>query len=373
MTVIELFDESKTENVISILCETYGGIVFVGDRSVMTDSAAEDVFRFVKRNFPETEVSFAYTEGDDINAAVEVLESIVSEHKDCCFEATGGSDAVLIAVGIVCERYNIPVVNYDVKDPGKITKRLSLHEIVELNGGVVEDFENNIRTADRILRSDVSFLWRLGRNDPEYWIKGGKFLGECQAHLTGLKVFIKNRKLNEFERNFLARLSSGGFIEELKTANGNLSFYYRDDKLRRIVIKSGNLLELVTFFAVYSRIANSDVHRGVTLVHENEAPDEYVKNEVDVMFMQGFQPVFVSCKAGNISKDALYELETVAARFGGKYAKKVLVTGCIRQNCTNYEYFEKRAKSMGIVLVDNVYKMTIDALGEILLKVTDDK
>jgi hypothetical protein len=367
MTVIELFDESKTENIISILCEKYDRIVFVGDKTVMNDIAAENAGRFVKNNFPEIQFSFVYPKADDVKSAVEALDDIITEYGDCCFEATGGSDAVLIAVGIISERYNLPIINYDVRNPGKVTKRLSLHQVVELNGGVVEDFENNIRTADSVLRKDVSFLWRMGRNDPEFWIKGGKLLGECQAHLSGLKVHIRNRTLREFESVFLNKLSSAGFIEELQTRNNTLTFYYRDDKIRRILIKAGNLLELVTFFAVYSRIPESDVYRGVTLVHESESPDEFVRNEVDVMFMQGLQPVFVSCKAGNISKDALYELETVATRFGGKYAKKMLVTGCIRQNCTNYEYFEKRAKSMGITLIDNVYEKTIDGLGEEIL------
>lgn len=40
---------------------------------------------------------------------------------------------------------------------------------------------------------------------------------------------------------------------------------------------------------------------------------------------------------------ALYELETVASRFGGKYAKKVLVTA----NELGDAYME-RAKEMGI-------------------------
>ena len=53
-------------------------------------------------------------------------------------------------------------------------------------------------------------------------------------------------------------------------------------------------------------------------------------NEVDVLVMRENVPVFMSCKSGKLkaqeSLHALYELETVTERFGGKYAKKVLVT-----------------------------------------------
>ena len=50
-------------------------------------------------------------------------------------------------------------------------------------------------------------------------------------------------------------------------------------------------------------------------------------NEIDVIALDGFVPVIVSCKCGNqANKDAIYELETVARRFGGKYARKMLVS-----------------------------------------------
>ena len=44
------------------------------------------------------------------------------------------------------------------------------------------------------------------------------------------------------------------------------------------------------------------------------------------MSIQNNLPIFISCKIGSVDQMALYELETVANRFGGKYAKKVLAT-----------------------------------------------
>ena len=55
-----------------------------------------------------------------------------------------------------------------------------------------------------------------------------------------------------------------------------------------------------------------------------------VLNEIDVLTLEGNIPTFISCKSGKMSGNqalhALYELETVTSRFGGKYAKKVLVS-----------------------------------------------
>ena len=63
--------------------------------------------------------------------------------------------------------------------------------------------------------------------------------------------------------------------------------------------------------------------------------------------LNGYVPTFISCKSGKMGPQqtlhALYELDMVAKRFGGKYARKVLVTA----RGVNEIYME-RAKEMGI-------------------------
>ena len=68
-----------------------------------------------------------------------------------------------------------------------------------------------------------------------------------------------------------------------------------------------------------------------------------VLNEIDVMSIRNNRPTFISCKIGNVDQMALYELETVANRFGGKYAKKVLATAQ-ELSATHM----RRAEEMGI-------------------------
>ena len=56
-------------------------------------------------------------------------------------------------------------------------------------------------------------------------------------------------------------------------------------------------------------------------------PGEDVLNEIDVLSIKGNIPTFISCKSGKLESEvalhALYEFDTVASRFGGKYSKKV--------------------------------------------------
>ena len=76
-------------------------------------------------------------------------------------------------------------------------------------------------------------------------------------------------------------------------------------------------------------------------------PQSDVLNEIDVLTMAGNIPTFISCKNGKLDTNgklhALYELETVAQRFGGKYARKVLV---VRHEFGSVH--EERAGELGI-------------------------
>ena len=78
------------------------------------------------------------------------------------------------------------------------------------------------------------------------------------------------------------------------------------------------------------------------------------RNEIDIFVMRDLVPVFVSCKNGEVHKEALYELNTVAEKFGGEYAKKVLVCTYISYSKSSREYILQRARDMKIEVVEDV-------------------
>ena len=76
-------------------------------------------------------------------------------------------------------------------------------------------------------------------------------------------------------------------------------------------------------------------------------PSDDVSNEIDVISLDGYTMTFISCKCGRLdangARNALYELDTVANRFGGKYVrKKLALLDEIGETHLN------RAKEMGI-------------------------
>ena len=93
----------------------------------------------------------------------------------------------------------------------------------------------------------------------------------------------------------------------------------------------GAILELHTY--IMEKSGSDDCRVGVHLdwdgvIHKESGID--LLNEVDVLTLSGNTLTFISCKSGKMNYTqtlhALYELDTVANRFGGRYCKRVLVT-----------------------------------------------
>ena len=137
-----------------------------------------------------------------------------------------------------------------------------------------------------------------------------------------------------------------GIVKLYAAGKNGYKFQYKNAMIKQLLWDSGSILELYTFMHE-SRIKGiTDCRVGVHIdwdgqIHNDGNKD--VLNEIDVMSIQNNLPTFISCKIGSVDQMALYELETVANRFGGKYAKKVIATA---QPISQGHL--QRAKEMGI-------------------------
>ena len=105
----------------------------------------------------------------------------------------------------------------------------------------------------------------------------------------------------------------------------------------------------------------TDGMTGVLLDWDGVVHDDWsmeTQNEVDVILMRGLVPIFISCKNGAIDEGELYKLHTVAQRFGGAYARKVLVATSLDRSAHSREALLRRARNMGITVIDGVHEMT---------------
>jgi len=120
-----------------------------------------------------------------------------------------------------------------------------------------------------------------------------------------------------------------GFVKLYAAGKNGYKFRYKNAAIKQLLWDSGSILEMYTFLQETRKEEITDCRVGVHIdwdgVIEQDGNTD-VLNEIDVMSIQNNLPTFISCKIGNVDQMALYELETVANRFGGKYVKKVLAT-----------------------------------------------
>ena len=301
----------------------------------------------------------------------------------CYFDLTGGADMVLVAMGMSSATHNIPMHRFDIDDgqmriintdadhidkcvPGRQV-RLTIEDLVQLQGGVVDrSMQKNFKDSlDDRLKQDIYALWQVASGDMDQWngfssvLKASKSSKSSQnpEHIQEWVERTRVQKAAPSQRaigteaalyQYLENLEQVGCIEDLKSHQDWISFQYKNSHIRGCMLDAGSILELHTYFDRQDSGIYDDCKIGTHLKWGINAADEgyIVNNEIDVLLQKGYVLTFISCKAGDPDQMTLYELDTVASRFGGKYAKKELVTAGQMES-----HHDRRASEMGITVV----------------------
>jgi len=185
-------------------------------------------------------------------------------------------------------------------------------------------------------------------------------------------------------REFLEELHNCGVIHDRSSYNV-LRYSYTDPIFSYALSKAGNMLELMTLAQArclrqggkrYFNDCQTSVHIDWDgIVHDDamrKTPE--TRNEIDMIAMHGMVPFFVSCKNGGIEEVELYKLNTVAERFGGPYAKKLLIATDLGQTGSTYTNltYEQRAEDMNIHLVKNAAGLSDAGWAEVFRKAIEE-
>lgn len=407
MTVVEFFACAPIENMVSCFLLKPDKVIFIGGgrRAKRRMHAYGELAR---RKGINAVFEHRAVQGNSINSIADCLVDIVETEEECCFDLTGGDDLALVAMGLVYERYRgvkkLQMHRYnfnsrkmtDCDGDGFISKsmpfsELTVDENIALHGGTVA---GGLRKDKLGERKDIEDLWTVCKAAPFDWNRNTAALSEliCVARFSsdGLKVSIESeeakRRFTDYEKRknnalrFLSKLSKAGIVYNIVESKNHFSFFYKNSFVKKALSKSGNVLEYkMLSLASEAKDKNlsplfTDCVGGVVIDWDGLIAGAGVSfggtvNEVDLILMKGLIPVFVSCKNGGVAEEELYKLNTVAARFGNRYAKKVLVASGLNKKGQGLEYFKARAAEMGIVLVEKAHRMTDKELLEVLLKI----
>lgn len=396
MTIIESFEKAPIENLISVLTSKPKKVIYLGDVSQM--KAAMVVYeRILREKGIKTEIVLKGIQKNNLPNILHVLAEIVEAEEECLLDITGGEDLVLLAFGMIYERYkntkpvkmqrfNINtgrIIDCDLDDEVSFegTFSMNVKELISVYGGVV--MPENPQPMVENAMEEVDKVWELARTDSTSWNKsisnlkeferkGNTIEDDLRMHLDlrgakdligeyYLKYKAVEKLLKEFYRERL--------IEHLSIEHDVISYKYKNLFVKRCLNKAGDALEMKCLFEAMNlehkgKPYFNDCYVGVVIdwdgiIHPLEENWKDTTNEIDVIWMKGLIPTFVSCKHGKIGEEELYKLNTVATRFGGKYAKKMLIaTHLEKESASSMKAYMQRAKDMNIQLIPNARELS---------------
>lgn len=398
MTIVESFEKAPIENMVSVLAARPEKVVFLGDVAQMKDSV-QKYREVLERKGIQTEILLKGIQKNNLKNILTVLCNLVEEEEELIFDVTGGEDLVLLAFGMIYERYKekkqIKMQRFNV-NTGKVidcdydnevsfedTFCMGIDELISLYGGVVVPEENQPMIDEPLKIVDV--VWNLARRNGTKWNKVHSYLKELERKADVSEELLKVRmefadikqEIGEFHKkyqaviNLLEELNQAGLVCDLMTDGDSVYYEYKNTFVKRCLANSGDALEMKCYCEALGLTEKgkqyfNDCCVGVTIdwdgvIHSKDENWKDTTNEIDLILMKGLIPVFVSCKNGKIGEEELYKLHTVAEKFGGKYAKKMLIaTKLERDNYVAKKAYMQRAEDMGIVIIPNAGELTKD-------------
>ena len=379
--VIEFFDEDPIENLITCINYQFDKVLYFGHKDSMTQERVRITRDSLKRICNITEVEFIELSKKSLDRVVEILEREVNEEKkqknQCFFDLTGGEGLILVAMGILSTKYETPMHRYDIWSgeltvfgnkeglrideavPSKEVK-LSLDDMIAMWDGVINYRQQKMAKShleEKEFIADFEKIWSVAGRDAKKWNTFSgifkRFAGDENENLT---VTAPVKELDKCIRQYgaltrrgaiamLHELNDLGILEHVKTDNEKLRYKFKNAIVKECLLDAGCALELHTYYEMKNSGRYSDCRVGVHIDWDGKigGKEQDVINEIDVLALEGYIPVFISCKNGKVNQMALYELDAVASRFGGKYVRKEMRAG---QELS--EAYANRAREMQI-------------------------
>ena len=380
---VEFLSSEPLNNVITCMRYEMDKVLFFGyeDKIERMQKVTES---FLKKycGVKETEfVSLPEGDFDGIRKAIRVtVTKEVIRGNRMYFDITGGDSLILVAFGQLSTEFMASMHMFDVPenrliefnhgpihllsaDANQRTEQYNLDHFIEMQGGVINyRLQKNIKKdEDSEFSHDIDAIFDVAKKEWEVWNPFSEFLRTRMVPDENLRVVRKTEKvkamlsssggrLRNIERfsEIIDSLAEKGVLQEVEHNDEVYRFRFKNKEIKDCVWESGSILEMNVYGK--EKAVSDDCRVGVHLdwdgvIHQKGFSD--VINEVDVLSLKGNIVTFISCKSGKMDSKqtlhALYELDTVANRFGGKYARKVLVSAQrLSQN-----YLE-RAREMGI-------------------------
>ncbi len=361
----EFLGMESVENVITCMHYKVDKVVYFGYPEMVNAKKARTE-KFLQKRCRVKEVVFHSLPRGGLQEMLHIMRRAIETEKargnEMFFDITGGENLILVAFGMLAGEYDTPMHQFNVRENKLVEldegskRRISrdvqeqnivftLDSFIELKGGVVNhSLHKDVKAIkNKDFSVDVDKIWQVAKRHWDNWNQFSNFLGKNMVEDYSLQVdmpinevhkalnapYSGLRKMSELNR-IVDDFKQVGILRDVDHKGDRYRFTFKNETVKSCLMDGGSILELYTYKK--EKEHSTDCRVGVHLdwdgVVQSKGMD--VLNEIDVLTITGNVPTFISCKGGKLGSHqtlhALYELETVTRRFGGKYAKKVLVT-----------------------------------------------
>ena len=382
MIVAELFSPEPAENLLAALCLLPERVIFLGFRSGMTDGRIAAVRDFFRRRRLAPKLTFLRINDRDYAGAAAAIRHVSETYPDCRFEMTGGSDLLLAALGAAAAEKSLSLFELDVRRQAlrvlrggefpvkegliRPLKGISAAEYVRLCGGELTESSYTLAgNLPRDLEKDVADMWRVYIKNPREWTKQCALLANLCARSRSGGLTVSAPVQEKPDPAHIRLLTEAKLIRDYRTRGSIVTLTFRSAHVKRTLTRAGDLLELRVFLAARQAPGSfTDAVMGAKIDWNGGEAKGGTMNEIDGLLMHGAVPVYVSCKIGAVPKEALYEVDAVASRFGGGYAAKALVCTSLGGSDSSRRTLRQRARDMGILLIEGADSLSLGQLAE---------
>ncbi len=379
----EFLSVEPLNNVITCMHYAVDKVVFFGYERLV-ERTGKLTETFLKKHCGVKEVSFIVLPKEDFPGIRRGIRTAITieaiKGHELYFDITGGDSLILVAFGQLSEEFGVSMHMYNVakdalvefddgsgrrlsNDVERRDLKMNLDRMIELRGGRINyKLQKQIKQdSDPQFREDVDAIFDAAKAEWEVWNPFSEFLRsnmipdetltvvrKTETIAAELKRFGGRLKTIDKLNDLIDALAAKGILLDVVHDEKTYRFRFKNEAVKDCIWESGSILEMNVYG--HEKEISDDCRVGVHLdwdgvVGSRTGTD--VLNEIDVLTLKGNIMTFISCKSGKMdskqSLHALYELDAVAGRFGGRYARKVLVSA---QPLS--EVYLARASEMGI-------------------------
>lgn len=366
--LIRCLSNEAIENTISVLNYRFDKVIYFSYEKTI-NTHRKHIETFVRNVCKVQNVDFITLNRCNKDKIREYLNNYLNNDDKIFFDLKGAKNTCSIVFISFAIKNRLPIYTWNVrKNEIEImnedssysldtleNKRIDLtvQQYIEMLGGKVlkceNDFvESNKEVIEKMIniRKDYSYIWSY-------------FATIVQNHKNESNtISIENisNVLSSFNNNLVTidniysivdRMEHDGLIKILEKNSNRIKYKFLYDSLNTIFGKSGNVFEYTVYFDNMIDKTPGEILLGALLDWDGKIQKENiddVTNEIDVIKLDDYILSFISCKdKHSLDKECIYELQTVASKFGDKYVKKMIACS---QNCN--KGFVSRAKDLKI-------------------------